>query len=92
VPCFLLPDTTHDEPVHLSGRLPGNPPVINARLLDNDADRKATAPVLGTAWGHIRQGSAKGPLADYVACEDFPRGPTVSSPDEVMRDARGAHP
>jgi choline dehydrogenase-like flavoprotein len=68
--------------VHLSGVLPGNPPVITARFLDDDADRQATAPVLGIA----RQLFGKGPLADLVLDEDFP-GPAVSSPDEVVRYA-----
>jgi len=76
----IRPATTSS--VHLSGRLPGNPPVISARFLDDDADRQATAPVLGIA----RQLFGKGPLADLVLDEDFP-GPTVSSPDEVLRYA-----
>jgi len=76
----MRPTTTSS--VHLSGQLPGNPPLINARFLEHDADRKATAPVLGIA----REIFAKGPLADYVAGEEFP-GPTVSSPDDVVRYA-----
>jgi choline dehydrogenase len=68
--------------VHLSGPLPGNPPVITARFLDDAADRQATAPVLGVA----RQLFGKGPLAGLVAGEDFP-GPAVSSPGEVVRYA-----
>ena len=76
----IRPTTTSS--VHLSGRLPGNPPVISARFLDDDADRRATAPVLGIA----RQLFGKGPLADLMLDEDFP-GPAVSSPDEVVRYA-----
>jgi choline dehydrogenase-like flavoprotein len=76
----IRPATTSS--VHLSGLLPGNPPVITARFLDDDADRQATAPVLGIA----RQLFGKGPLADLVLDEDFP-GPTVSSPDDVVRYA-----
>jgi choline dehydrogenase len=76
----MRPTTTSS--VHLSGRLPGNPPVINARFLEDDADRTATAAVLGIA----RELFAKGPLADHVASEDFP-GPAVSGPDEVVRYA-----
>jgi len=68
--------------VHLSGRLPGNPPVIDARFLDDDADRQATAPALGIA----RRLFGKGPLADLVLDEDFP-GLAVSSPGEVVRYA-----
>jgi choline dehydrogenase-like flavoprotein len=76
----IRPATTGS--VHLSGRLLGNPPVISARFLDDDADRRATAPVLGI----VRQLVGKGPLADLVLDEDFP-GPAVSSPDEVVRYA-----
>ena len=76
----IRPTTTSS--VHLSGRLPGNPPVINAHFLEDVADRTATVPVLGLA----REVFARGPLADYVAGEDFP-GPAVSSPDDVVRYA-----
>ena len=76
----MRPTTTSS--VHLSGRLPGNPPVIDAHFLEDDADRTATAPVLGIA----REIFAKNPLADYVAGEDFP-GPGVSSPGEAVRYA-----
>jgi choline dehydrogenase len=76
----MRPATTSS--VHVSGRLPENPPVINARFLDDDADRTATAAVLGIA----REVFAKGPLADYVLDEEFP-GPAVSSPDDVVRYA-----
>jgi choline dehydrogenase len=76
----MRPTTTSS--VHLSGPLPGNPPTIIARFLEDDADRTATAAVLATA----RKLFATGPLADYVAGEDFP-GPAVSGPDEVVRYA-----
>jgi choline dehydrogenase len=68
--------------VHLGGPLPENPPVINAHFLENEGDRKATAPVLGIA----REVFRKGPLATYVRDEEFP-GPGVSSPEEVVRYA-----
>jgi choline dehydrogenase len=71
--------------VHLSGPQPGNPPLINARFLEHDADRTATAPVLGVA----REVFAKGPLAGYVTGEDFP-GPAVCSPGDVVRYALDA--
>jgi choline dehydrogenase len=77
----MRPTTTSS--VHLGGPQPENPPVISARFLEHDADRKATAPVLGVA----REVFAKGPLAGYVTGEDFP-GPAVSSPDDVVRYAR----
>jgi choline dehydrogenase len=76
----MRPTTTSS--VHLSGSQPGNPPIIDAHFLEDDADRRATAPVLGIA----RELFAKGPLADLVAGEDFP-GPTVSSPGDVVRYA-----
>ena len=76
----MRPTTTSS--VHLGGPQPENPPVIDAHFLEHDADRKATAPVLGIA----REVFAKGPLADYVAGEDFP-GPAVSSPGDVVRYA-----
>jgi choline dehydrogenase len=76
----IRPATTSS--VHLSGPLPENPPVISAHFLDDDADRTATAPVLGIA----RELFAKGPLADLVAGEDYP-GPDVSSPGDVVRYA-----
>ncbi len=79
--CYQLRPTTTSS-VHLSGQLPGNPPVINARFLEDEADRTAVAPVLGIA----RELFAKGPLAGHVAGEDFP-GPAVSSPGEVVRYA-----
>jgi choline dehydrogenase-like flavoprotein len=68
--------------VHAGGRLPENPPVINARFLQTEGDRKATGAVLGIA----REVLGKGPLATYVLDEEFP-GPAVSSPDEVVRYA-----
>jgi choline dehydrogenase len=76
----MRPATTSS--VHLGGAQPENPPVISARFLEDDADRQATAPVLGVA----REVFAKGPLAEYVTGEDFP-GPAVSSPEDVVRYA-----
>jgi choline dehydrogenase len=63
----MRPTTTSS--VYLSGRLPDNPPVIDAHFLEDDAERKATAPVLGIA----REVFAKGPLADYTASLIFSR-------------------
>jgi choline dehydrogenase len=79
----MRPATTSS--VHVSGRLPENPPVISARFLDDPADRAATAPVLGIA----REVFAGEPLAGYVLDEEFP-GPAVSSPDDVVRYALDA--
>jgi len=68
--------------VHLSGRLPENAPIIDARFLEHDGDREATAPILDIA----RTVMATSPLSDYVRDEEFP-GPGVSTPDEVLRYA-----
>jgi choline dehydrogenase len=76
----MNPATTSS--VHLGGPQPRSAPIIDAHFLEDDADRKATAPVLGIA----RAVFAKGPLADYVDSEDFP-GPDVSSSGDVVRYA-----
>src|SRR5207244_731288 len=57
-------------------------PIINPHYLEDDADRKAIAPVLGIA----RELFANSPLANYVLDEDFP-GPAVSTHDDVVRYA-----
>jgi choline dehydrogenase len=79
--CYQLRPTTASS-VHLGGQLPENPPIINARFLEDQADRTAIAPALGIA----RELFATGPLADRVAGEDSP-GPAVCGPDEVVRYA-----
>jgi choline dehydrogenase-like flavoprotein len=66
--------------VHLSGQLPENAPIINARFLEDEGDRKATAGILDTA----RSVFGQGPIADYILDEEFP-GPAVSTPEEVLR-------
>ena len=76
----MRPSTTSS--VHLGGPQPEDPPVIDASFLSHDADRQATAPVLGIA----REVFARSPLAGYVTGEDFP-GPAVSSPADVVRYA-----
>ncbi|WNI16198.1 GMC family oxidoreductase [Actinacidiphila sp. ITFR-21] len=76
----MRPNTTGS--VHLSGRLPENAPIIEARFLQDEADRAATAPILDIARSVV----AKGPLADYVLDEEFP-GAGVSTADEVLRYA-----
>jgi choline dehydrogenase len=80
--CYQMRPTTTSS-VHLSGRLPDDPPVINAHFLENDTDRTATPPVVGI----VRELFAKSPLAEHVSGEDLP-GPAVSSPDEVVRYAQ----
>jgi choline dehydrogenase len=74
----MRPTTTGS--VHLSGRLPENAPVIDARFLEDEGDRDATAPVLDVA----RRVASTGPFADYVQDEEFP-GAAVSTRDEVLR-------
>jgi choline dehydrogenase-like flavoprotein len=76
----MRPSTTSS--IHLGGRLPRNAPIINSRFLEDDGDRKATAPVLGI----LRELFATNPLSDYVLAEDFP-GLTVSSSDDALRYA-----
>jgi choline dehydrogenase len=74
----MRPTTTGS--VHLSGRLPENAPVIDARFLEDEGDRDATAPVLDVA----RRVASTGPFGDYVQDEEFP-GAAVSTRDEVLR-------
>jgi choline dehydrogenase-like flavoprotein len=76
----MRPTTTSS--IHVGGRLPRNAPIINSRFLEDDGDRKATAPVLGI----LRELFATNPLSDYVLAEDSP-GPTVSSSDDALRYA-----
>lgn len=78
---YQIRPTTHSA-VHLSGKLPEDAPVIDARFLEADADRTATAPILDIA----RTVMSKGPLADYVLDEEFP-GAAISTPEEVLRYA-----
>ncbi len=66
--------------VHISGRLPENAPIINARFLESDVDRKVTSRILDRA----REVVAQSPLADLVLAEEFP-GPAVSTPEQVLR-------
>jgi choline dehydrogenase len=68
--------------IHISGSGPDDPPVIDAHFLETEEDRRVTATILDRA----REVIAASPLADYVVDEDFP-GPSVSTPDEVVRYA-----
>ncbi|GAA4288348.1 GMC family oxidoreductase [Georgenia daeguensis] len=74
----VRPTTTGS--VHLSGKLPENLPIIDARFLEDEADRAATAPILEVG----RTLLSNGPVADYILDEEFP-GPAVSTPEEVLR-------
>lgn len=66
--------------IHLSGRLPENAPIIDARFLEDENDRKVTSMILATA----RTVLSHGPIADYILDEEYP-GPAVSTPDEVLK-------
>lgn len=71
--------------VHVGGALPENAPMISPRFLETDEDRAATGHILD--WG--RQMAAQGPLAELVEGEGSP-GPSVSTPEEVIRYAVGS--
>jgi choline dehydrogenase-like flavoprotein len=66
--------------VHLSGQDPDDPPVIDPRFLETEADRAAVAPVLGMA----REILATSPVGDLIAAEEFP-GPAVTTPEQAVR-------
>jgi len=66
--------------VHASGQDPDDPPVIDPRFLETEADRAAAAPILDTA----RELLATSPVAGLIAHEEFP-GPAVSTPQEAVR-------
>jgi choline dehydrogenase-like flavoprotein len=66
--------------VHVSGQDPDDPPVIDPRFLETEADRGAVAPVLGMA----REILATSPVAGLIAGEEFP-GPAVTTPEQAIR-------
>ncbi|MGH3164881.1 MAG: GMC oxidoreductase, partial [Trebonia sp.] len=66
--------------VHASGPSPADPPVIDARFLEAEADRAAAGPVLDIARGVLGQG----PVAGLIAAEEFP-GPSVAGPEAAVR-------
>ena len=73
----IRPETTSS--VHLSGGLPGDAPVIDARFLETEADRAAMAPVLGIARAVL----AEPPTAAMIGAEEFP-GPSVGTGRETI--------
>ena len=73
----IRPETTSS--VHLSGGLPGDAPVIDARFLETEADRAAVAPVLGIARAVL----AEPPTAALIGAEEFP-GPSVGTGRETI--------
>ena len=66
--------------VHVSGQDPADPPVIEPRFLETEADRGAVAPVLDVA----REILATSPIADLIAGEEFP-GPAVTTSEQAVR-------
>lgn len=75
---MIRPDTKGS--VHSSGARPEDPPIINARFLETEGDRRATSTILDTARGVLSQGR----IASYVKDEEFP-GPEVSTPEQVLK-------
>jgi choline dehydrogenase len=66
--------------IHVSGQDPDDPPVIDPRFLETEADRGAVAPVLGMA----REILATSPVADLIAGEEFP-GAAVTTQEQAVR-------
>jgi choline dehydrogenase-like flavoprotein len=71
---------TTEGSIHLSGPNPADPPIINARFLETEADQRAASTILG----HARDVVSRSPLADLVLEEEYP-GPEVSTPEQVVR-------
>ncbi len=77
----IRPETASS--VHVSGRAPDDPPVIDARFLATEHDRNAVAPVLETARGVL----AQQPVASLVTGEEFP-GPSVTTRADTVEYSR----
>jgi choline dehydrogenase len=77
----LRPETTSS--VHISGRRPQDPPVIDARFLESERDREAVAPVLEIARAVL----AQAPTAALIRAEEFP-GPSVTTREETVEYSR----
>jgi choline dehydrogenase-like flavoprotein len=73
---------TTQSSIHISGKLPDDPPVIEPHYLESEVDRKATASILGRARAIL----AQSPVAELIAEEEYP-GPSVSTDEEVIRYA-----
>jgi choline dehydrogenase-like flavoprotein len=65
--------------VHIGGPTTDDPPVIDARFLQAEADRRSTGPVLAVARGVL----GRPPVAARVESEEFP-GPSVVTPTETV--------
>ncbi|MET0932035.1 MAG: GMC family oxidoreductase N-terminal domain-containing protein [Aeromicrobium sp.] len=81
---YALRPTTASS-VHIGSADPDAAPAIEARYLEDDAERATTASILGHARGLL----AASPLADRIEDEVFP-GPQVQSADDVIGYARAA--
>jgi choline dehydrogenase-like flavoprotein len=75
---YPIRPTTYSS-VHSSGASPEDPPVIDARCLESEADRATAAPVLEIARAVLGQG----PVAGLIEGEEFP-GPSVSGPEATV--------
>lgn len=73
---------TTESSIHISGIDPDAPPVIDARFLETDHDRRATVAVLDA----VRAVAAQSPLADLIVEEQLP-GPQTTTPEEIIRHA-----
>ncbi|HEY6494357.1 MAG TPA: GMC family oxidoreductase N-terminal domain-containing protein [Trebonia sp.] len=78
----IRPETT--SAVHISGRDPGGPPVIDARFLETERDRRTIAPVLEVARAVL----AQAPVAALIEAEEFP-GPAVATRQDTVEYSRG---
>jgi choline dehydrogenase-like flavoprotein len=78
----IRPETT--SAVHISGRDPGDPPVIDARFLETERDRRTVAPVLEVARAVL----AQAPTAALIEAEEFP-GPAVATRQDTIEYSRG---
>jgi choline dehydrogenase len=77
----LRPQTTSS--VHISGRAPGDAPVIDARFLETERDQNTVAPVLEIA----RSVLAEPPTAALIREEEFP-GPSVATRQDTIEYSR----
>lgn len=73
---------TTESSLHISGIDPDAPPIIDARFLETDHDRKAAVAVLDA----VRAVAAESPLADLIVEEQVP-GPQTTTPEQVLRHA-----
>ncbi len=77
----IRPETTSS--VHVSGRDPDDPPVIDARFLETDRDRDAVAPVIEIARAVLAQAPTRG----LIQAEEFP-GPSVATRQDTVAYSR----